>query len=157
MAKKITIPLLAREVCRQLVEALNRPWLGIPMTIEMPPILGQDENGLEGVCRVRFENGQHFKVGIHTFFLKDIGHCVSMTSIEGSMKFPSQMEAIDFVVELERFAGTFNWHTETCDTRERLKFKIKGLPLERLKLAGEHRRRGLPTYVWDDPNHPFNK
>lgn len=158
MANTIRIPFLIREICRQLVEALDRPWLDIPMTIEMPARLGLDEKGLDGVCRMRFENAQHFKVGIHTFVAKGIGDCANLTSIEGSMKFPSQMEAVDFVhQQLERVAGQIIWHTEKCDTRELLKFKIRGLPLERLKLAGENRRKGLPTYAWDNLNHPFNQ
>jgi|SRR3989339_792622 len=162
MANVTRTSYLAQEIYRQLIEVLDDPWLGLPTEIKLSRKEGTYERERNGRCLLQFWNRKFFVIGYSSIMEKAHGQVVTLKSIEGSVIFPSQMEAVDYTVVLERFAGSINWHVEHFGvepngTRSNLKFKVDGLPLERLKFAGECRRKGLPTYVWDAPDHPFNQ
>jgi len=157
MAQELRIPYFVREVCRQLAELLDEPWMGIPMEVRMPARLGTNEDGIEDQCKLRYECAKSFTLNVRTGVKPTSGEFVEVTHIMGKIKFPSQMEAVDWIKQIERVSGDLDWHTEKCDTRETLYFIISGLGFERLKLAVSNRKRGLPVLTWFDPNHPYNQ
>jgi len=146
---KIVIPYVVREMISGIEQTFSLR-LGCPMNVEFPKDMGKDDDGKPGKGVVHFE-GTHFALDI----LTGIGHYgrwIEIKKIRAAMRwFPKEPE--EWMEELQKLSGDFKWEYDG----QKLRFALEGINLERLAMNASNRRNGLPTYEWDDPNHPFNQ
>ncbi len=114
----------------------------------------QDEEGKPGKAKVHFP-GTGFKLDV----LTGVGHYgrfVSVKRIEVKMGFWSQEAAEEWINELQKFAGPVaHEFVSPYGGEGKLKFVLEGVSLDRLQMNASNRRNTIPTYEWNDPNHPF--
>ena len=137
---KISIPYIVRELCSKISQTLNQEF-GLPMNIKVS----------ETKANVYFP-GNGFKVVFETG-TGHYGQWVAIKSITASMRFDWEADAKTWIENLQSFSGKLNWTFE--ENKGKLRFKVENLCLSCLEMNASNRRNDLPTYKWDDPNHPF--
>ncbi len=160
---RIHLPFIARFLVGELSQLLNKN-LGAPMSIEVPDVVGDDEEGLPGKAKVHFPRA-HFALKIVTS-RGHYGQQVSIAHLKGSVKLHSEEAAAEWIQEVARFAGPIDWTFESHPTpgsggyggggtEHKLRFTLSGVQLMRLGKNASSRRNGIPVFAWDDPADPY--
>lgn len=144
---KMRIPFLVRELVGQIETVLGRQ-LGVPMNCDIPLPSGKECR--EGTARIAFSLGTRFVCAV------EVGlsgmQWLRLFSLRGQMWFGRKEWAQEWVQEVEPLSGPFEWSWD--EDRSLLRFRLEPLQVTRLEVCACNARNGLPTYRWDDPEHP---